>query len=100
MYELTRTIPDAQVLLAMEPEELGAKILFLLRRRGDNVIRSQQSFLFSNLIGELWPQNRLPGQESAYPGNAQRNQSRIGGGLGLARSARIACAGSRIIWWC
>jgi|SRR5271167_1172062 len=48
-------------------EELGAKILFLLRKRSDNVIRSQPSFLCSNLLRELWPQNRLPGQQSPYP---------------------------------
>ena len=54
MYELTRTIPDATVLLAMEPEELGAKILFLLRKRSK---QPHESFLLSNLVGELWPQN-------------------------------------------
>lgn len=54
MHELPHIIPDAQTLLSMEPEELGAKLLFLLRRRNGC---SQQPFLFSNLIGELWPQN-------------------------------------------
>ena len=34
MHELTQIIPDAEVLLALEPEELGAKLLFLLRKRG------------------------------------------------------------------
>ena len=33
MIELTRAIPDADVLLALEPEELAAKLLFLLRKR-------------------------------------------------------------------
>jgi hypothetical protein len=56
MYELTRIIPDAEVLLALEPEELGAKILFVLRKRTDsNSNRSQQALLLSNLLGELWP---------------------------------------------
>ena len=63
MQELAQIIPDAQVLLAMEPEELGAKILFLLRKRSD------QPVLFSNLIGELWPQNYpyLPNRGAPYP---------------------------------
>ncbi len=70
MHELPQIIPDARVLLAMEPEELGAKILFLLRKRSD---RSQQPFLFSNLIGELWPSNYpyLQGQQPSYPREQQ-----------------------------
>lgn len=70
MREISQTIPDAQVLLAMEPEELGAKLLFLLRKRTD---RSRQPFLFSNLIGELWPQNYpyLAGQQGSYPKELQ-----------------------------
>ncbi len=53
----------------MEPEELGAKILFMLRKR---YAYSQQPFLFSNLIGELWPQNypHLRGQQP-YPREQQ-----------------------------
>lgn len=31
MQQLVEAIPDAEVLLALEPEELGAKLLFLLR---------------------------------------------------------------------
>ncbi len=69
MYELTRIIPDAQVLVALEPEELASKILFLLRKRADNAIRVQQSFLLSNLLGELWPGTYpyMPGQQPPYP---------------------------------
>jgi uncharacterized protein (TIGR02391 family) len=63
MYELSRTIPDPQVLLAMEPEELGAKILFMLRKRAGTAM--QQSFLFSNLLIELWQQNSQ--QQPSYP---------------------------------
>src|SRR5260370_10352500 len=33
MIELPRDIPDVRVLLALEPEELGAKMLFLMRQR-------------------------------------------------------------------
>lgn len=36
MYELRNIIPDPDVVLALEPEELGATILFLLRVRGDS----------------------------------------------------------------
>jgi uncharacterized protein (TIGR02391 family) len=77
MYELTQMIPDAQVLLALEPEELGAKILFLLRKRGNNVIRSQQSFLLSNLLGELWPGTYpyVAGQQQ--PGYPQQQRDEI-----------------------
>ncbi len=35
MHELRKAIPDADTLLALEPEELGAKILLLLRKRMD-----------------------------------------------------------------
>src|ERR1700677_1361131 len=66
MQELTRIVPDAQILLAMEPEELGAKILFLLRKRAVNM--RQNSFLLSNLIGELWTRNPLPGHQPPYSG--------------------------------
>jgi uncharacterized protein (TIGR02391 family) len=69
MQELTRTVPNAQILLAMEPEELGAKLLFLLRKRAGNM--PQQHFLFSNLIGELWTRNHLPGQQPPYSGAPQ-----------------------------
>ena len=51
------------LLLALEPEELGAKLLFLLRKRRQN----QQSFFLSNLLGELWPYNPLPNQNPPYP---------------------------------
>jgi hypothetical protein len=33
MQELVREIPDVDTLLALEPEELGAKLLFLIRKR-------------------------------------------------------------------
>jgi len=33
MYELAQLFPDPEVLLRLEPEELGAKLLFLLRKR-------------------------------------------------------------------
>jgi hypothetical protein len=35
MYELQSEIPDFSLLLALEPEELAAKMLFLWRKRGE-----------------------------------------------------------------
>lgn len=50
MNELPRAIPDVTFLLGLEPEELGAKILFLLRQR------SGGRFHPNNLNNELWGQ--------------------------------------------
>jgi uncharacterized protein (TIGR02391 family) len=49
MRELPKVIPDVNVLLDLEPEELAAKMLFLLRAR------SEDSFHPHNLTSELWP---------------------------------------------
>lgn len=58
MYELPDAIPDVEVLLALEPEELAAKILFLLRTRGPG------SFNTGNLANEL---STVIDQKRAYP---------------------------------
>lgn len=63
MYELAKSIPDTDVLLALEPEELGAKLLFLLRNRTFQL----NMFLPSNLNDELWPSTHIPGQTTPYP---------------------------------
>ncbi len=63
MYELPRIIPDVEVLLALEPEALGAKLLFLVRARKPPL----EIFLPSQLNNELWPQTTLPNQQTAYP---------------------------------
>lgn len=63
MYELARSIPDTDVLLALEPEELGAKLLFLLRKR----TFQRNMFMPSNLNDELWPSTTIPGQTTPYP---------------------------------
>jgi uncharacterized protein (TIGR02391 family) len=52
MIELPTAIPDFEVLLALEPEELGAKMLFLLRSRTDAAM-----FNLVTLRGELWSQS-------------------------------------------
>jgi uncharacterized protein (TIGR02391 family) len=51
MIELPTAIPDFEVLLALEPEELGAKMLFLLRKR------TEPMFNLATLRGEFWSQS-------------------------------------------
>jgi hypothetical protein len=65
MYELTTAIPDADVLLALEPEELGAKLLFFVRRRSFQ----RNMFMPVSLNEELWSSTWLPGQQTPYPAN-------------------------------
>lgn len=49
MIELVTAIPDPDMLLALEPEELGAKMLFLIRGRFDAA-----KFNIGTLRTELW----------------------------------------------
>lgn len=51
MLELPNAIPDVDVLLALEPEELAGKMLFLLRARAQNGM-----FHVGTLRSELWSQ--------------------------------------------
>lgn len=62
MRELIEAIPDVDVLLRLEPEELGAKLLFVLRRAADH------QFHLGNMTGLMWEHGRFG--EAAYP--AQR----------------------------
>jgi hypothetical protein len=62
MLQLLTAIPDPAVLLALEPEELGAKILFLIRGRHDAA-----QFNVGNLRMELW--NLQHGGPTPYPRN-------------------------------
>jgi uncharacterized protein (TIGR02391 family) len=50
MFQLRTTFPDPDVLLALEPEELAAKLLFLVRSRQDLGARLNPN----NLDNELW----------------------------------------------
>lgn len=65
MEELPKTIPDPATLIALAPEELGAVMLFLLRKRfvkhGD---RSEQ-FRPNNLANEIYRRSREG--EYSYP---------------------------------
>jgi uncharacterized protein (TIGR02391 family) len=70
MHELSLTVPDVQVLLALEPEELGAKLLFLLRKR---LRFPMEMFQPNSLINELWDQHFLSGRNPPYP-SQQRDE--------------------------
>lgn len=65
MQELVRLIPDAEVLLNLQPEELGAKLIFIMqgRVRSTGARRQRQSFNLGNSQNEL---TQL-GQQN-YPG--------------------------------
>jgi hypothetical protein len=58
MIQILNAIPDPDMLLALEPEELGAKMLFLIRGRSDAAM-----FNIGTLRTELW-NSHLPSQ---YP---------------------------------
>jgi uncharacterized protein (TIGR02391 family) len=58
MQELPAAIPDVNLLLTLTPEELGAKILFLLGGRGEGI------FHLNNMDNELW---NLPAHSPQYP---------------------------------
>jgi uncharacterized protein (TIGR02391 family) len=51
MRELITSIPDVDVLLALEPEELGAKLLFLLKARQE---QREEMFTLTGMSSELW----------------------------------------------
>lgn len=61
MIDLQTHIPDAKVLLALEPEELGGKLLFLVRKR-----EGHRHFHPGNYVEELSNQINPP---SGYPRN-------------------------------
>ncbi|HEV2594169.1 MAG TPA: TIGR02391 family protein [Sphingomicrobium sp.] len=53
MKDLIRAIPDPQIVLAMAPEELAEKLLFLLKLRLASAQPRKTDFHLPNLIGEL-----------------------------------------------
>lgn len=62
MHELPVVIPDVEVLLALEPEELAAKMLFLLRRRTASHFHPGVVEELNGSWGQgqrLYPQNRI-----------------------------------------
>ena len=66
MIELSRAIPDADVVLDLEPEELGAKLLFLLRGRHD-----REHFHLGNMQLEIQNAPQSPGHPPIYPNRRQ-----------------------------
>jgi hypothetical protein len=62
VLELTQAIPNVEALLGLEPEELGAKLLFLLRERFGT-----EKFYPGNLMNEPWEGSNYPGQIRIYP---------------------------------
>ncbi len=62
MKELLGMIPEVEGFLALAPEELGAKILFALRRRGKGM------YFRESLKEELRSPSGGPAAQSAYPG--------------------------------
>jgi hypothetical protein len=67
MNELPQSIPDAQVLLSLQPEELAGKMLFILRKRNQGRNTAGESFILSTLLSNLWPTNYVAGYEPPYP---------------------------------
>jgi uncharacterized protein (TIGR02391 family) len=66
----TRDISDVKLLLDLAPEELGLKMVSLLRKRG------QDSFHFGNLESELWP--AVPASFNAgYPRYRQERRHEV-----------------------
>jgi uncharacterized protein (TIGR02391 family) len=64
MIQLFQTMPDPDALLALEPEELAAKMIFLIRRRDGT-----DMFNVGSLRNELWTQNL---GQPLYPMNRKR----------------------------
>jgi uncharacterized protein (TIGR02391 family) len=62
MRELLTAIPDVEALLALEPEELGAKLLFLARAQPEDMYNPE------GMASELWSVNRVTPQ---YPRQRQ-----------------------------
>jgi hypothetical protein len=65
MRELVAQIPDVDAFLALAPEELAAKILFLLRQR------RQEMFIAGSLETELW------GGFGGAPGPSYRHTGKV-----------------------
>jgi uncharacterized protein (TIGR02391 family) len=68
MRELVAAIPDAEVLLALEPEELGAKLLFLMKERKD------ATYILDGVQQELW--NKYTQEDRQYPRHHQQQITR------------------------
>jgi uncharacterized protein (TIGR02391 family) len=64
MRGLGKLIPSVDVLLSLEPEELGATLIFLMKASTDSVSGNRvRQFHPTNTISELW----ISGQQEIYP---------------------------------
>ena len=80
MQELTTLFPDVAVLLALEPEELGGKMLFLMRTRLNRQgyqfsAGAGRMFKLSALESEMWPQTYGGQVPTPYPANKREEVS-------------------------
>lgn len=73
MHQLIQAIPDPDLLLALEPEELAAKLLFLLRKQGEPM------FNLDGLLSGLWGDTTR-----GYVGYPRQRENEIG--LALAEA--------------
>lgn len=73
MQELSRIIPDVDVLLSLEPEELGGKLVFLLRQRFADQSMQRATFTVQSLKNELWLSRS--GVPDPYPRHKQHDVS-------------------------
>ena len=64
MFELSREIPDVEVLLALQPEELGAKLVFLAAERNKGQRNERAAFNPGHMTRELWQDSFGP---TPYP---------------------------------
>ena len=62
MRDLAKAIPDVDLLLDMQPEELGSKLLFILRSRLEG---GERYVHMRNCLGEL--RDRDPNQQYRFP---------------------------------
>jgi uncharacterized protein (TIGR02391 family) len=74
MQELLQQIPDVSLFLALAPEELGAKMLFLMRSRAGRqdqqfLAGGGRMFMLSVFEAELWPQTFGGQRPTPYPSN-------------------------------
>jgi uncharacterized protein (TIGR02391 family) len=70
MRQLVQAIPDPDTLLALEPEELGAKLIFLIRER-QKLPGEGEMFHPNNFLMELWEERH------SYPTYPQRYRAEI-----------------------
>jgi uncharacterized protein (TIGR02391 family) len=66
MFDILEAIPDPEVLLRLEPEELGAKLLFLVKERKKGAYQHLGTFTLGEFDDELWTNTR-PEERPAYP---------------------------------